>query len=129
VDIFMRGKTCTGTCKPTAAQSNFHAAWDSDLINKEVWNWGAYVDRLEAGWLKSPDAQESGIDSGSPADWAVETHQAAQAVWDLLPANNVLDDAYLRQVLPTLDRQLGVAGLRLARFLNEAYGSNQCPVQ
>ena len=83
------------------------------------------MERLEAGWLKSPDAQ----DSGSPADWAVRTHQAAQAVWELLPANNVLDDAYLRQVLPTLDRQLGVAGLRLARFLNDAYGSNQCPVQ
>jgi hypothetical protein len=28
--------------------------------------------------------------------------------------------------LPTLDRQLGVAGLRLARFLNDAYGSNKC---
>ena len=133
VDIFMRGKTCTGTCKPTASPSNYHAAWDSDLINKEAWNWGAYVDCLEAGWLKTPEAQnsgqDSGIDGGTPADWVVETHHAAQAVWDLLPANNVLDDGYLRQVLPTLDRQLGVAGLRLARFLNDAYGSSQCPAQ
>jgi hypothetical protein len=32
-------------------------------------------------------------------------------------------------VLPILDRQLGIAGLRLARLLNQAYESNQCPVR
>jgi len=31
-------------------------------------------------------------------------------------------------VLPILDRQLGVAGLRLARFINDAYASDRCPV-
>jgi hypothetical protein len=47
-------------------------------------------------------------------------------VWYLRPADDVLDDRYLRDVLPILDRQLGVAGLRLARFLNAAFGS-ACP--
>ena len=50
-------------------------------------------------------------------------------IWNLLPSDSVLDDDYFQQVLPVLDRQLGVAGLRLARFLNEAYGSNQCPTR
>ena len=59
--------------------------------------------------------------------WAEETHRAAHTVWYLRPADEVLDDRYLRDVLPTLDRQLGVAGLRLARFLNAAFGSNECP--
>ena len=68
------------------------AAWDSNLITKTVWAWGSYVDRLEAGWLKSQEAAQP-------------------------------------EVLPILDRQLGVAGLRLARFLNDAYGSKQCPAQ
>jgi len=40
----------------------------------------------------------------------------------------VLDDRYYREVLPILDRQLGVAGLRLARFINEAFASDHCPV-
>jgi hypothetical protein len=47
-------------------------------------------------------------------------------VWYLRPADDVLDDRYLLDVL-VLDRQLGIAGLRLARLLNAAYGSNQCP--
>jgi hypothetical protein len=31
-------------------------------------------------------------------------------------------------VLPVLDQQLGLAGLRLARFLEDAFGSDLCPV-
>jgi len=41
----------------------------------------------------------------------------------------VLDDRYLREILPILDRQLGVAGLRLAKFLNEAFSSRDCSVR
>ena len=127
VALYLRGLACSQACKAPLA-SNFHAAWDSDLIHATVFAWGAYVDRLEQGWLKGPEAQMGGIDGGTPAAWAVETHGAAQTVWNLLPANHVLDDDYYQKVLPTLDRQLGIAGLRLARFLNEAYASNACPV-
>jgi nuclease S1 len=128
VDIFMRGLTCTGTCKPERASTNLHAAWDYGLINKAVWAWGSYVDRLEAGWLKSDEATSEGIDGGTPDQWAEEAHRIARAVWNERPADDVLDDRYFRDVLPIMDRQLGVAGLRLARFLNVAYGSNACPV-
>lgn len=126
VDLFMKGKTCTGTCQATHSHTNLHAAWDSGLITKTVWDWGAYVDRLETGWLKSGEA--AGADGGTPADWAVKTHKAGTMVWNLVPANKVLDDSYYNQVLPVLDRQLGLGGLRLAAFLNKAYSSNVCPV-
>jgi len=128
IAVFLKGTVCSQACR-TPQPSNFHAAWDVDLIRATVWDWGAYVDRLEAGWLKGDEAQQSGIDGGTPAEWAVETHKAAQTVWRLLPANHVIDDAYYREVLPVLDRQLGVAGLRLARFLNDAYASSTCPVR
>ncbi len=49
-------------------------------------------------------------------------------MWNLRPADNVLTDDYLNKVVPVLDRQLGRAGLRLARFLNQAYASRSCPV-
>jgi len=122
VDVFMRGLTCTGTCEPTHTAGNFHTAWDSDLIKKAVWDWGAYVDRLEGpkGWLNGPDAKREGVDGGTPAAWADDTHQLAPVVWMLRPADNVLDDRYFRDVLPKLDQQLGLAGLRLAKFLNDA---------
>lgn len=129
VDLFAHGLTCTGTCRPSHMHTNFHAAWDAGLIERTVWDWGAYVDRLETGWLLSADARNPGIDGGTPHDWAIETHKAAQAVWNRLPGNNELDDGYYEQALPVIDRQLGVAGLRLARFLNEAYASTRCPTR
>lgn len=116
---------CTRKCAPQAFRENFHAVWDETLIRSTVWDWGAYVDRLERGWLKNPEA--AAADGGTPADWARETHAAAQTVWRMLPPTRVLDDDYYRKALPILDRQLGLAGLRLARFLNEAYASSECP--
>jgi hypothetical protein len=129
VVVNMNGLTCKRNCQPAPIATNLHAAWDTNLITKTVWDWGAYIERLEAGWLKSKEAGRPGIDSGTPLDWALETHGVAQQVWTLTPADKVLDDAYYGKILPILDRQLGVAGLRLAGFLNEAYGSAQCPVQ
>ena len=129
VDLFMRGQVCGGTCEPGHIATNFHGAWDFGLIEKVVWDWGAYVDRLEDGWLKSPEAARPGIDDGTFVDWAEETHALAPIVWNGRPADNVLDDRYLREVQPILDRQLGVAGLRLAKFLNEAFSSRDCPVR
>ncbi len=128
VVVDMNGLTCKRNCQPAPIATNLHAAWDTHLIAKTVWDWGAYVDRLEAGWLRSKEAAQPGIDAGAPLDWALETHRAAQQVWALTPADKVLGDDYYRKILPILDRQLGVAGLRLARFLNDAYGSAQCPV-
>jgi len=128
VDIFMRGLTCTAKCEPAHLASNFHAAWDSDLIRKTVWDWGSYVDRLEGGWLGSAEAKQAGIDGGAPEAWAEEAHKLASTVWNLRPADNVLDDRYYRDVLPILDRQLGVAGLRLARFLNDV-AAEKCPTR
>jgi nuclease S1 len=133
VDVFMRGlKACSGKCEPEHMASNFHKAWDEDLINKIVWDWGAYVDRLENGWLKSAAARQEAADH-APVDhativkWAEETHQDAVTVWNQRPADNVLTDDYLNEVVPVIDRRLGLAGLRLARFLNQAYASNKCP--
>lgn len=127
VDIFMRGMTCTGKCKPAHGPTNFHTAWDVGLVTKTVWAWGAYVDRLENGWLKSAEANQPGIDAGTPEAWANETHATGRLIWNLRPTDEVLDDRYYRDVLPVLDRQLGVAGLRLAKFLNEAYAADRCP--
>ena len=113
----MRGKTCTGTCQPSLIHTNLHAAWDVALIDKTVWNWGAYVERLETGWLRSDEA--NGVEAGTPLDWAWESDAAARLVWNAVPPRSVLEDSYYNQILPVLDRQLGRAGLCLARFLKE----------
>jgi len=126
VETQMKGLICTGNCIPTTDFVKFHDLWDFLLIQKTVFAWGSYVERLEEGWLKSPDA--AGADGGTPAEWALEAHKAAQTVWKR-PANNVLGDAYYNTALPILDRQLAVGGLRLARYLNDVFASPSpsCP--
>ena len=103
-----------------------------------------YVDDLEdpeKGWLNSKEAQ-GGVVSGEPEkwaqQWAEETHAKAQDIWKMTPQapqpaeamstalkNTVLDDQYLKDAMNIINRQLGIAGLRLAAFLNKAYAS--CP--
>jgi len=119
-----RGLACTGRCSPKRTENNFHVVWDSTLITSTVWNWGAYVDRLEEGWLRGADTSAQA--AGTPAAWADETRALGQQVWDAMPASRVLGDDYYKQVLPVLDRQLGVAGLRLARYLGEVYAAPAC---
>lgn len=127
IGLFARGGTCTGSCAPRHTYMKFHAAWDSGLIMRTVWDWARYVDLLEtgSGSLATTEAQANG---GTPEQWADETHKAAQTIWALLPENSILDDACDQKVSSIVARQLGVASLRLAKFLNDAYASNQCPV-
>ena len=124
VELHARGLTCTGACVPRREAMSLHAAWDTGMIQRVARNWGAYVERLEAGFLRSAEAQ--GAVGGTPADWSSEAHRAGQDAWRAVPNAMVLDDAYFKAALPVLDRQLGVAGLRLALLLNEAAAA-ACP--
>lgn len=117
VTVLMRG--ATSTRDPQPQPSNLHSVWDTGLIEKTVWNWGAYVDRLEGGWLRTPEARAAR--GGSPLQWALAAHVEAQKIWNALPADRVLNDDYFRANQLTLDRQLGMAGLHLADYLNAAF--------
>lgn len=105
--------------------TNLHAAWDEGLIRRTTWSWGAYVDRLEAGFLRSADA--AAMTQGTVIDWAEESHAVAAQLFGAVPVNRVLDDAYRIGALPDLDRQLALGGLRLARTLNDAFAVAACP--
>lgn len=123
----MHGQICQGRCEVGDESGNLHALWDSGLIRRTVWDWGAYVARLEAGELKSDGLRRQAAET-SPVVWAQETHAVAQQVWNdrLVPADGSLDDRYYAAVLPLLDHQLALAGLRLAAFLNQVYGGTDC---
>jgi nuclease S1 len=105
--------------KNDCVATNLHIVWDVGLIRSIFWDWGGYVDYLETDWL--PAHNDPTLDSGTPVDWALEAHKAAQDVAVAgVTMNAHLGADYLATVRPTLDRQLAVAGLRLARTLNEA---------
>lgn len=116
VEVEIREGRCP-KCTPRRTPGNLHQVWDSSLITQTVWNWGAYVTRLEEGWLRSPEARDA--DAGSVIDWMEAAHREAARAWPWLAADNVVNDEYYRKALPVVDRQLALAGVRLARFLNE----------
>lgn len=109
--------------------TNIHSAWDQGLLERSAWNWGAVEARIEDGWLKSTAAMAPDVATGTPTEWAVTTHTVAQKVYAMTPANGELDKTYFDAALPIIDQQLGLSGLRLARFLNDAYASAECPVK
>lgn len=105
--------------------ANLHQAWDETLIDKTTWSWGGFVDRLEAGWLKTAD--KTMVNAGTTVDWANDSHRLAIGLIKSVPTNIVLDDAYRKAHLALLDQRLGLAGLRLATMLNAAFAAGRCP--
>ncbi len=99
---------------------SLHMVWDVGLIEKRTFDWGEYVRHIEQNWLPGQDVEALG--RGNPADWAWEAHVAAVEVAYALPEDLTLGDDYYRRSLPVVERQLAVAGLRLARMLNEIFG-------
>jgi hypothetical protein len=105
-------------------KSNLHKVWDTGLIMHKVYDWGEYVRQLETKWLPGKDV--AALQAGEPVQWAEDAHKAGQLVIYNFRPDRVLDEEYFRDSIAVVDRQLGLAGVRLARVLNEAL---QCPAK
>jgi hypothetical protein len=106
---------------------SLHAVWDFGIIERYSFDWGEYVERIEATWL--PGKPVHALQAGTAVDWAWEAHRAAVDVAYVVPEDLKLGDAYYQRALPVVDRQLALAGIRLARLLNEALASPSRPAQ
>jgi hypothetical protein len=123
-EIQFKGKTCTAANCSTPPD-NLHKMWDTTLIRAMEYNWPTFVDDLDAGFLTTDTAKNDRKDD--PVAWAEDAHNEgiARNVW--VDNNATLDQAYYDRVTPLVSQQLGFAGLRLARYLNDAFSSSQCP--
>ncbi|MET4519490.1 S1/P1 nuclease [Bradyrhizobium sp. I1.7.5] len=103
-----------------------HAVWDTEIIMHTVFAWGAYVTRLETTWFPGRDV--TSLDGGSPTDWALEAHQLARETAYVIPDGGALEMNYYTAAQPVVDRQLAVAGMRLAKFLKDTFKpTTACP--
>jgi hypothetical protein len=59
--------------------------------------------------------------SNDPVAWANDSLQLATQAW--VQPQTEIDEAYYLRERPVVDRQLALAGLRLARLLNEKLGN------
>jgi hypothetical protein len=104
------------------APSTLHQVWDFGILDKASYDWGEHV-RAASEWLAGQDTAV--LSRGRPLDWVWESHVVAvESAYG--PVSGVSDaalgDDYQRRSLPIVRRQLALAGVRLARLLNEALG-------
>jgi len=103
---------------PNEKPWTLHAVWDGGLIDRTGLLERAYVDHLQF-WINQQSLFV--LQSGTAADWAMESHRAAVEVAYRIPRNRKLSKDYFEKSLPVMDALLAKAGVRLARVLNEAF--------
>jgi hypothetical protein len=95
---------------------NLHSVWDTELILHTGLREHRYARELE----EMIAANHLRAGSADPVAWANDSLALAKQAW-VQPQTNI-DEAYYLRERPVVDRQLALAGLRLARLLNEELG-------
>ncbi len=99
-------------------ECNLHGVWDTSMILHAGLNRQEYAQRMEA--LISSEKLASAND-GTPEQWANESVRLARAAWVSDGTN--LDEQYYEREIKVADRQMALAGLRLAKLLNDTLGT------
>lgn len=95
---------------------NLHSVWDSALIEHTGLREHRYAGELET-MITAGHLEAGPVD---PIAWANQSLQLAKQAWVQPQAE--IDEAYYLRERPVVDRQLALAGLRLAELLNEELG-------
>ena len=96
---------------------NLHFAWDSGLIEHAGISEKRYVARLNELIASRKLTVQAG---GTPAEWANESFSLAKKVW--LNGGGAVNETYYESDIGIVDRRLALAGIRLARMINQALG-------
>jgi hypothetical protein len=96
---------------------NLHGVWDSSMIAHTGLNRQEYSQHLEA--LVSREKLIS-LNAGTTEQWANDSQRLAAAAWVTDGTN--LDEQYYQREIKVADRQMALAGLRLAKLLNDTIG-------
>jgi S1/P1 Nuclease len=105
--------TVFGSAQCGAYACNLHAVWDTELIVHTGIREHRYARQLEQ--MIAADHLKAG--PTDPVAWANESLQLAKQA-SVKPQTEI-DQAYYERELPVVNRQLALAGLRLAQVLNE----------
>lgn len=96
--------------------TNLHSVWDSRLLASAKLGEDAYEARLRL----DPDRLPTDVDPYTPAAPAVWAEQSCRIALSpgVYPPRPRIDDDYLQQHRPAAERQIQLAGTRLAQLLN-----------
>jgi nuclease S1 len=96
---------------------NLHGVWDSSLIQHSGMSRDEYAQHEEE--LIKAEKLETVAES-NPEQWANESAKLARAAW--VSDGTDLDERYFETEIKVVDKQMALAGLRLAKLLNETIG-------
>jgi hypothetical protein len=96
--------------------ANLHSVWDTYLISSAGLNEDDWLGRLRKT-AKGMNRKE--VATGSPADWAAESHALSRDHVYRIPSPPELGGAYATENLPRAEQRLAQAGIRLAAMLNQ----------
>ncbi|HEV8196115.1 MAG TPA: S1/P1 nuclease [Gemmatimonadales bacterium] len=96
--------------------ANLHSVWDTYLISSAGLNEDQWLGRLRKD-AKRLHRKE--VASGTPADWAAESHALSRDHVYTLPDPPELSAGYAGENLPRAEQRLVQAGIRLAAMLNQ----------
>lgn len=108
-----------GSAKCGDYDCNLHWTWDTLLLEHTGYTEEEYVGRLNA-LIEQKHLEKQA--TGTPVDWANESHLEARHILTPIPA--VVDEAYYQANIALINERLALAGLRLAKVLNEALGKS-----
>ena len=98
--------------------TNLHRVWDSQMIESHNMSYTELSDNLieyPKEWIKSKQ-------NGTVSQWVDEVHLIAQKVYQSAEIGEKLSYRYSYDNFDTARMQLYVAGIRLAKILNDIYG-------
>ncbi len=98
---------------------NLHWTWDDLLIHHTGLTEEEYVQRLNGLIEQKHLGQQAG---GTPVDWANESHLQARRI--VTPWPTAVDEAYYQANIDLVNEKLALAGLRLAKLLNDSLGKS-----
>ncbi|OUR91179.1 S1/P1 Nuclease [Flavobacteriales bacterium 34_180_T64] len=97
--------------------TNLHKVWDSEMINKYGMSYSELVKNVD--YLTKKEV--SRIQEGSIIDWVNETQSLTKQVYNSAKAGDNLRYRYSYKYFGTVRSQLQIAGIRLAKVLNDIF--------
>ena len=96
-------------------ETNLHSLWDSGIIEKQRLSDTQWVTKLTTETLAGRDPAL--LAAGNPKSWLNESHRKVREVHT---SKKPFDDQYVKDAIPIIEERLLLAGLRLARLIEEA---------
>ena len=103
-----------GSAKCGSRPCNLHSAWDFGLLEH-----AARSDEQYTADLEQLISRQHLKPDGTPENWANESFRFAKRAW--LNQGGEVNEAYFRKNIAIVNERLALAGIRLARVLNDVF--------